>query len=108
LIQDNRIDNNTGLPFISKVPVLRHLFGTSKQQKNRTELIVLITPRVIGTVEEGRQATEDYSRQFESLAPLQAKARTAIPQTAPAPAQPVQTYPIPETVKPQEELPRDH
>ncbi len=109
LIQDNRIDGNTGLPLVSRVPVLRNLFGTTKQQKSRTELIVLITPRVISSVDEGRQATEDYSRQFESLAPLQAKAQTVNPQTpAPAPAQPARTYPIPEPVKPQEELPRDH
>ena len=108
LIQDNQIDGKTGLPLISKVPVLRDLFGNTVKHKDRTELIVLITPRVISSVDEGRQMTEDYSRQFESLAPLHAKGQTVSPQTSPAPAQPVQTYPIPDPAKPTEELPRDH
>jgi len=108
LIQDNRTDGNTGLPLISKVPFLRNLFGTTVKHKDRTELIVLITPRVISNVDEGRQATEDYSRQFESLAPLRAQGQTVNPPTLPAPAQPVQTYPIPDPAKPTEELPRDH
>ena len=107
LIQDNRTDGNSGLPLISKVPLLRNLFGTTTQHKDRTELIVLITPRVISSVDEGRQATEDYSRQFESLAPLHAEAKAAATQVRP-PAQPVQTYPVSEPVKPQEDSPRDH
>ena len=53
LIQDNRTDGNTGLPLISKVPFLRNLFGQTAKHKNRTELIVLITPRVIANVRRG-------------------------------------------------------
>lgn len=108
LIRDNTNDGATGLPFVSRVPILRNLFGATTNHKDRTELIVLITPRVISSVDEGRQATEDYSRQFESLAPLRAKAQAINPQTSPTPTQPVQTYPIPDPAKPTEELPRDH
>jgi general secretion pathway protein D len=105
LIQDNRSEGQTGLPLVSKVPVLRNLFGSTNQTKNRTELIVLITPRVIASVDEAREATLEYTRQFESLTPLRASTPAAqAPQPAPTPAQ---TYPIPEHAKP-EDQPRDH
>lgn len=108
MIQDTESTGNSSVPLINKVPLLRDLFGSTNKTRNRTELIVLITPRVIANSDEARQMTEDYSRQFESLAPLHAKGQTVSPQTSPAPAQPVQTYPIPDPAKPTEELPRDH
>jgi general secretion pathway protein D len=74
-------------------------------KNDRTELIVLITPRVISTIDEAREMTEDYSRQFQSLAPLRTsrdeRARVE-PGTAPA-----RTYPI-EEAKPQEDLPNEN
>jgi general secretion pathway protein D len=48
------------------------LFGTTSRNRSRTELIVLITPRVITNSEEAKQVTDEYQRKFESLAPLRA------------------------------------
>ena len=86
-------------------PFLRNLFGSTRNTKNRTELIVLITPRVIASVDEGRQVTEDYARQFESLTPLRVKSQATLPPPA------AQTFPAPEPAqpsRPQEDLPHDH
>lgn len=108
LIQDAQTDAKTGLPLVNKVPVLRDLFGNTKKHRDRTELIVLITPRVISNVDEARQVTLEYSRQFESLTPLNVtKEQTPPPAIVPLP-QPAQTYPVPDHLKPQEDLPRDH
>ena len=52
------------------MPFLRNLFGSTHNTNDRTELIVLITPRVIKNSDEGRQVTEEYTRQFQSLAPM--------------------------------------
>jgi len=108
LIKDDEGDNKSGVPLLNKVPGLRDLFGSTNKSKNRVELIVLITPRVINNSDEARQMTEDYSRQFESLQPLHARMAppAAIPEPAPQP--PAQTYPIPDPAKPQEDQPRDH
>ncbi|MDR2013804.1 MAG: type II secretion system secretin GspD, partial [Rhodanobacter sp.] len=73
LIQDVNTKSKTGVPLISRVPVLGNLFGNTDTSKDRTELIVLITPRVISNSDEARQMTEDYSHQFESLRPLRGK-----------------------------------
>ncbi|WP_300622317.1 type II secretion system secretin GspD [Dokdonella sp.] len=109
LIQDNRDDGSTGVPFISRIPGLRNLFGNTTQSTARTELIVLLTPRVIASVDEARQATQEYVRQFQSLTPLRSSAPPAA-ATRPDPGQPqpVQTYPVQEPAKPQEEPLRDH
>ena len=105
LIQDTRGNGQTGIPLLSKIPVVGHLFGNSSVDKARTELIVLITPRVISTIDEGRQMTEDYSRQFESLQPLRARESVGV-ERAPA-DEAARTYPI-EEAKPQEDLPNEN
>lgn len=108
LIQDNHGDSSTGVPFLSRVPVLRNLFGNNSQSTSRTELIVLITPRVIASVDEARQATQEYVRQFQSLVPLRKASAEPPPPRGPAVPPPAETYPVPENVKPEEEHPRDH
>lgn len=108
LIRDDQTDGKSGVPLLSKVPVLRDLFGSTNRSKNRTELIVLITPRVISSVDEARQMTEDYSRQFESLAPLRTSNSQAVPEPEPAPTR---TYPAQDAAPRDDdnkEPPRDH
>lgn len=83
LIKEVRQDSDSSVPGISKVPILRRLFGSTNKSTNRTELIVLITPRVINNSDEARQVTEDYIKQFESLKPLRPRMQAT---TEPAPA----------------------
>lgn len=47
LIQDNKTDGKTGLPGLSKMPVVGGLFSGTSHSSNRTELLVMITPTVI-------------------------------------------------------------
>jgi general secretion pathway protein D len=72
LIQQNETTTDTGIPGLNRIPLLGRLFGTTDHTRNRTELIVLITPRVITSSEEAKQVTDEYQRKFESLAPLRA------------------------------------
>lgn len=89
LISENDIDSDSGVPGLSKVPLLGKLFGNTSRTRARTEIIVLITPQVITNAEEARTMTEEYQRRFESLAPLRAKrvdetpAAPPVPETAP-------------------------
>jgi general secretion pathway protein D len=72
LIQQNESVTDTGIPGLNRIPILGRLFGTMDHSRSRTELIVLITPRVITSSEEAKQVTDEYQRKFESLAPLRA------------------------------------
>ena len=70
LIQQKDHYNKDGLPFLSRIPILGYLFGATDNKRERTELIVLITPRVIRNSHDASQVIEDYRRKFESLQPL--------------------------------------
>ena len=70
LIQQTDTIQDNGVPFLNRVPVLGRLFGTTDRNRARTELIVLITPRVIRNPEDARRITDEYQTQFESLKPI--------------------------------------
>lgn len=70
LIQQTDKIDDTGIPFLSRIPVLGRLFGRTDRSKSRSELIVLITPRIIRDPEDARRVTDEYQNEFESLKPI--------------------------------------
>ncbi|HEY9111244.1 MAG TPA: type II secretion system secretin GspD [Rhodanobacteraceae bacterium] len=100
LIQQTDSTQDSGVPFLNRIPVLGRLFGTTDRRRDRTELIVLITPRIIRNPEDARRITDEYQTQFESLKPI---LPTSSPSDAtdsglqnPAPSQvPAQPVPVP-------------
>lgn len=54
LIRDRVTDIGTKIPLLGDIPGLGALFRSTTQKTERTELVVLITPRVVATPEEGR------------------------------------------------------
>ena len=45
------------VPFLGRIPLLGWLFRSTEIVKNRTELVILVTPHVIGAPEEGRETS---------------------------------------------------
>jgi general secretion pathway protein D len=70
--EDNQTGEN-GVPGLSRIPIIGKLFGETTTGTQRTELIVLITPQVVSNSDEAREITEEYKRQFQSLAPLRSE-----------------------------------
>jgi general secretion pathway protein D len=71
LIRDNRTDGITGIPVLANIPILGNLFKTTSEDVLRTELLVLITPRVISGVADARAVTEELRARMRSLEPLE-------------------------------------
>lgn len=72
LFQDNSRNASSGLPFLSAIPAIGGLFGGQTWQSDRTELVLLITPRIMGSVEETRSVVDELRRKLvdiESLIP---------------------------------------
>jgi len=46
---DNETDGNDGVPYLMDVPLLGNLFRSSSKTKTKTELLIFITPRILGT-----------------------------------------------------------
>jgi general secretion pathway protein D len=64
LIRDSQGEGVTGIPVLSDIPVLGNLFKTTTEQRRRTELLVLLTPRVIGSRAQARAVTDELRRQL--------------------------------------------
>ncbi|HEY4291687.1 type II secretion system secretin GspD [Luteibacter sp.] len=77
LIAQDEASTDTGIPGLNRIPILGRLFGSTSRNRNRTELIVLITPRVIQSAEDARDITDEYQKKFESLAPIRSDATPA-------------------------------
>jgi general secretion pathway protein D len=58
LIQNKRTFIKTGIPFLNRIPVLGYLFGSTEEKIEKTELLLLITPRVVGTAVDAARVTE--------------------------------------------------
>ena len=70
LIRDDRESSNSGVPVLREIPVLGKLFSTTTDFGERTELIVLITPRVVSNQLDARRVTEELRRRIRAVAPL--------------------------------------
>ncbi|WP_158541389.1 MULTISPECIES: type II secretion system secretin GspD [unclassified Pseudomonas] len=71
LIKQDNSDTASSVPYLGRIPGLRWLFGTTSKSKKRTELIVLITPRVVTSNSQARQVTDDYRQQLQLIKPVQ-------------------------------------
>ena len=67
IITDNRRRSRIGIPLLMDVPVLGPLFRTDFERSDRTELVILITPRVIHDRRQGDRATERFLDKVRSV-----------------------------------------
>ena len=68
LIRDNSQEGNAGIPFLKDVPLLGTLFSSQNNQRQRTELLVMLTPHVINDQQGARALTEDLRGQLINAA----------------------------------------
>ncbi len=67
LIRENANDTTTGIPFLSSLPLVGALFGSTVQKSNRTELLVIITPRALYTESELREVGREMRSQVRHM-----------------------------------------
>ena len=100
IIQDHTSDGKSGVPLLSSIPIIGNLFGNTTKSHDRTELIILITPRVVVNADDAQEMTEEYEKKFQSLTPLHAAspppAGVAQPIAVPEPAPQTPPTPLPE------------
>jgi general secretion pathway protein D len=71
LIRDLTEESESGLPLLSQIPILGNLFKTSSDVSARTELLVLITPRVVRNQNEAKEVTDELRRRMNTVVPLE-------------------------------------
>ncbi|MGH8025363.1 MAG: type II secretion system secretin GspD [Pseudoxanthomonas sp.] len=72
LISDSVDQGSSGIPGLSKIPIIGSLFGTKTAVSGRTETIVLLTPTIVRNPQEARDLTDEYGQKFRALDPLNA------------------------------------
>ncbi|MFW5995904.1 MAG: secretin N-terminal domain-containing protein [Halanaerobiaceae bacterium] len=89
LIQEDEVESMSQVPVLSEIPVLGELFKYSRRQDNDTELLILITPRIVGEnlpEETGAdkihdnlsgQETEDKNKMLETISEKKADLQEA-------------------------------
>jgi general secretion pathway protein D len=84
IIQTRNSSVQTGIPGLVKIPIIGFLFGTTAERMERTELLLVITPRVIGDPSE---AADIYRSVVDQRPQLQRGLRNhpSILSTAPPP-----------------------
>ncbi|SFM67205.1 general secretion pathway protein D [Thermodesulforhabdus norvegica] len=65
IIQEKTDTTRTGIPFLSRIPILSPLFSSTDTSLNRTELLVAITPRVIDHAEN--EAAAEFLKKLNLL-----------------------------------------
>jgi general secretion pathway protein D len=75
LIDDGVTRGSSGLPGLSRIPIIGGLFGRQGSKTARSETIVLLTPRIIRNPQEARDLTDEYGARFRALEPLHRQAR---------------------------------
>ncbi|HZZ90150.1 MAG TPA: type II secretion system secretin GspD [Caulobacteraceae bacterium] len=70
LIRDNVTHGRSGVPFLNAIPILGWLAGQQLKTEARTELIILMTPRVVRTGSDADAVTEELRRKIQAIPPL--------------------------------------
>lgn len=67
LITEQREQGRSGVPVLSRLPVIGGLFGKTDKVLDRTELVVLLTPRVVKNQHDARLVTQDFKAKLSGI-----------------------------------------
>jgi general secretion pathway protein D len=59
IIQESNLQSSAGVPILHRLPLVGAAFGSKSISKNRTELVVFLTPRVIYDANQMLEATDE-------------------------------------------------
>ncbi|MEO3715589.1 secretin and TonB N-terminal domain-containing protein [Roseateles flavus] len=101
LIKRDEQRSNTGVPGLNEIPLLSKLFGGSRDNDSRTEIVLLVTPHIVRNIEPPGLGLQEFMSGTDAAAgaaPIQlgtpapsSQAPTRVEQINPFPGRPVMT-----------------
>jgi general secretion pathway protein D len=70
IMNETTTETSAGIPLLHRIPYLGALFGTKTSSKQKTELIIFLTPRVIYDTTEITDASEELKQKVRGLRKL--------------------------------------
>ncbi|MDP3047826.1 MAG: secretin N-terminal domain-containing protein [Thermodesulfovibrionales bacterium] len=67
LISEQQNKSKEGLPFLSRIPLIGHLFGVTTDEVKKTELVIMVTPHVISSPEEADSITKEFQNKVKTI-----------------------------------------
>jgi general secretion pathway protein D len=67
LISEDKTINDRTVPFFSSLPLIGKLFDATEQNTTKTELVIMVTPRLIESTQEWSEIKNKLSQQLEYL-----------------------------------------
>jgi len=67
LIRTNSAITKSGVPWLRDLPIIGLLFGKTLTSDVRTELLIMLSPRIIRNPEENNKVIEEYKSKFKHL-----------------------------------------
>jgi general secretion pathway protein D len=84
LISEQDSQGRSGVPFLSRVPIVGPLFGARSKALTRSETLVMITPTVVESAVDLKEVSEDMEREFSRVPPLKISRLNRIDRAGPA------------------------
>lgn len=87
LITERDTNNKSGLPFLVRIPIIKHLFGSTTNNKERREMMIFVQPRILPDsashmLEQAKIG--DNSANFDEAAGFAGTPETIVPRAIPA------------------------
>lgn len=73
IIANSETMDQNRVPVLGSIPGLGLLFGSTQRRKTRTEIILLLTPHVIQTIDQARAATAEFTQRMREIKKLMEK-----------------------------------
>ncbi len=67
LIEENKSKTETKVPLAGDIPLLGHLFKGTSESSTKTELIIMLTPKIFSSVDELVKTTEELKKEFQKI-----------------------------------------
>ena len=67
LISENKSNGASSVPFFGSLPVLGHLFRSDTSSSDKTELVILVTPKIVQNTDDWQRVKESFIQGLENL-----------------------------------------
>jgi general secretion pathway protein D len=67
MIRDSKNQSATGVPFLSKIPVIGLIFGSKIRESSRRELVLFLTPHIITDQNQSKTVTDEFREKVKGL-----------------------------------------
>lgn len=78
LIKEDNTYTRFGVPLFHEIPLIGPLFGSTTRNKDKNELVVLITPRVVNSRQDAQSITDEFRRKLSSIYAVPPKPETPV------------------------------